>query len=246
MMILGRRRRRRLLFARYQGALATRGSVPFTLVTAGDSLTDMDAANIEGIGWVPRLARKIRTDNGEPVSFYDIGGEMAGWDASPTATPGIHVVNLGTSGRTSYNYIGNSTSRNYINLVAACPDLVAHMIGVNNYSFTSWTPVDVAGDIASRIDAIDASLIAAGADIPVHIVMVEPRRTTPVEGKDPAWWDQYGVELRRIVAARPLKAVLIDVDGAFGDTEGLRGGDGIHLTADGYELVASTVYAALT
>lgn len=226
---------------KWKNTLETWEDSPVVIAVAGDSLTDMDAASIESSGWSPRLARKISSQIGAPVSFYD-AGESPTWDPSPTREAGVHLVNVALSGRTSYSYLsGNALA----NLIASRPHLVTHQIGVNNYSFTSNSPVQVVNDIAGRVAKIDADLLALGHPAPIHALMVQPRRTPAMPERAADWWDVYSQELRALAGKDMERRILVDVDSAFADGEGLRTSDGIHLTAEGYELTASVVFDAL-
>ena len=228
--------------ASWRSRLASTDRMNAVLVAVGDSLTDMDATSIDSTGWTANLARQLIPHTPGAVSFYDVG-HLPEW--APSWGPvGLHVVNVAISGRTSYSYITLHESMPQI--VAAGPTVVMHMIGMNDYNFTGRTPVEVADEIVKRMGMVDTALSDAGKELPTHVVMVEPRDTSPRPEQPADWWDVYVAELARIVKADEERRVLANIDAAFGNDTGLRGSDDIHLTTAGYQRVADTMHELLT
>lgn len=235
--------------ARWRGALAGPETAPIVLVAAGDSLTDMGGTSMTSTGWTSRLAVKLREATGKTTYFQDAG---EGGDLTAPTEPGLHMVNAATSGRTSSNYLTHVPwltdplvdTRGAI--AAMHPHIVMHMVGMNDYQFTEGAPSGVADNIAYRASWIDKHVESLGGVAPVHLILVEPRKTLPQDAVRPAdWWDNYGAELGRIVAESPKNRILVNVDAAFGSESGLRSDDGVHLTDAGYERTAQTVYSTL-
>lgn len=210
------------------------------LVTCGDSLTDMDATTLASPGWPSTLARSLADTAGVDAYFYDVNDDV--WTPPWGGVPGLHVVNMARSGTTSGSYLSEGRAAT---IAAMRPDIVTHMIGMNDSNFTNQTPAQVAREIAGRSGWIDTKAEILGYAAPVHVVMVEPRDKSPNPDKPHDWWDRYSVEMANLVASESDRMVLADIDAAFGGDTGLRGSDDIHLTAAGYQRVADTMHELL-
>ena len=229
------------ILAPWRAKLGSASVSPAVLVTCGDSLTDMDATTLDSPGWSSTLARSLAGTAGVDAHFYDVHDDT--WTPPWGNSPGLHVMNVAVSGTTSYSYLKDARTGV---IAAARPDVVTHMIGMNDSNFTTRTPAQVAEDILKRSGWIDAKAELLGHAAPVHVVMVEPRDASPKPESPPDWWDRYSVEMANLVASESGRMVLADIDAAFGDDEGLRGGDDIHLTTAGYQRVADTMHELLT
>lgn len=227
--------------APWRAKLGSASASPAVLVTCGDSLTDMDAASLSSPGWAPTLARMLAGDPGVTAHYYDVSETT--WTVPWDDSPGLHVANIAASGATSYNYLTDARAEV---IASTRPDIVTHMIGMNDSNFTSRTPAQVAEEILNRSGWIDTKAELLGYAAPVHAVMVEPRDASPKPEKPHDWWDRYSIEMANLVASESDRMVLADIDAAFGDDTGLRSSDDIHLTAAGYQRVADTMHELLT
>lgn len=228
------------LLTTWRAKLSSATTGQAVLVTCGDSLTDMDATTLASPGWSSTLARSLADTAGVDAHFYDVHDNT--WTPPWGNSPGLHVMNVAVSGATSYNYLPDART----GVIAATrPDVVTHMIGMNDSNFTSRTPTQVAEEILNRSGRIDMKAELLGYAAPVHVVMVEPRDASPKPEKPHDWWDRYSVEMANLVASESDRMVLADIDAAFGDDTGLRSSDDIHLTAAGYQRVADTMHGLL-
>ena len=224
-------------------ALAARNETTCRIVALGSSTTQgYNATNQEG--YVHMLARKIQTAYPSSTGTEIPVGTLAGGFA-PVTAPGVQVVNFGSGGSTSANYLDTGTS-NYTNNIAALqPSMVIHMIGSNDWN-TDVPPAAYKTNVTAAIDAINAVLTVPC----VHVLIHQHSR---YQATAPAYpFTAYRDALREIALANPQTVVHIDMGPDFArlgvptpDDFALLDTDLIHLTDRGHSFLAEALRVRL-
>lgn len=122
----------------------------------------------------------------------------------------------------------------------AQPDVVLIMLGTNDARDPAWDPVAYEEQLTAFVEEYQQ------LDSAPEVHLLTPPPVVGTAGAlDPAVISEQVRPAVRDVAAA-TDAGLIDVHAALEDRPDLMGPDGVHPTAEGYELIATTVHEALT
>jgi lysophospholipase L1-like esterase len=145
----------------------------------------------------------------------------------------ITVLNEGLGGERVIASIGRFKAA----LAADHPEAVLLMHGINDMN----APED--GRIQSAVDALEELVkLARDAGLPTFVATLPPFGNGP-KASCPECVEPYNERIRSMAAAK--KAVLVDVEAAWGNGTGLMGADGIHPTEAGYEVIAEAFFQAI-
>jgi lysophospholipase L1-like esterase len=249
----------------YQPATTTGGTTPVTVVCTPGTGTSFSAGTTSVLctasdsggrqascafgvtvtSVTPRLLKTRFMTFGDSLTEGDISSIPLSLDAGPHSYPStlrrlltlrytaqtVTVVNEGVGGE----HAASSFDRLEGALRAHNPEAVLLMHGVNDLNATL--------SVQSTFEAVDELVdIARDAGLTTFVATLPPLGPGP-KAACPACVAPLNQQIRSMAAARG--AFLVDVHAAWGGQSGLMGGDGIHPTPAGYEVIAQAFFDAI-
>lgn len=207
-------------------AIAKLDSRPLAVVFAGSSSTSATP------GYTTPLARLLQeTWRGTYSSMQ----RSTTADFEEVTGPGVHVYNAGIAGTLAQTYLDEPMMDKIASLN---PAVVNHMIGSNDW-YWAVPQATYKAEIEARLDYLDAAIPSPHQHVLVH---QHDRQDAP---QAPSDWQDYADTLQTLADERP-NVVFLDLSEPFRlaggptpDPLSLISGDGVHLTARGYQVMVS-------
>lgn len=186
--------------------LSTSRRRPLKVLVLGHSYVAGIGADRPENRWVNQLALKLQASypSGIPGFEHPVRLLSDGAAAVPLL-PGVAVVNGGISGAYSNSYTPSGTLTNVTTLQ---PEIVIHMIGVNDYglgvpkaSYKTW--------LAAAIDAVSAACTIS----PVHILV--DQFAAPLTQNPTYPWTNFMEAMRELAEERPSSVGYVNANKAF-------------------------------
>jgi len=228
----------------WHAGLARRHVYPARVIFTGSSTTFGLNATSPFMQYTYRIARATQAVYSSGIPGYEKPVVATG-NGYPTLdpNPGVQFYVSAAGGLTSENFI-NDVNRPFMTWTRPC--LMMHMIGSNDSLDAeeyAVTPEDYEENIATNIDAIDATVTSPITHVLVHTY----RRSGVTAGK----WKLYLDALHRIAATRP-NVMVVDISGEYerfdhlgDDPMNIIDTDLVHQTDAGHALMADLLLKAL-
>lgn len=207
-------------------AIAKLDSRPLAVVFAGSSSTYATP------GFTTSLGRRLQeTWRGDYSSIQ----RSSTAEFSEVTSAGVHVYNAGVTGTLASTYLDNPMMDK---IAAMNPGLINHMIGSNDW-YWAVPQATYKANLEARLDYLDAAIPSPHQHVLVH---QHDRQDDP---QAPSNWQDYADTLQTLADERP-NVVFLDLSEPFRlaggptpDPLNLISGDGVHLTARGYQVMVS-------
>lgn len=231
----------------FRAALALRANNRVTWLACGGSNTAGKGVTAAQ-AWPAKLATAIQkqwpSTTGAEAATIANGGTLG--EAGQ-----FQMVNMGRSDTHALNYLVDADLTFIAN---AKPQIVSHSVGSVEYG-SQWTPQLLKAKIQHQMQKIDDALVAAGADVPMHVVIQHPVRGD-VNAKTALFqWGSYRRALWDLAESAP-RVLFVDLQsegealglgGAIStDPLGLRQANSVDFSAAGHTVLADLIFATLT
>lgn len=223
-------------------SVSRRQSVPIMFL--GHSyVAGLNSTKVEN-SWVGQLAAKLQA--AYPSGIYGWENPIKPFNINTvTTTQGLQIYNGGISGSYSNNYV---TAAVQTKLTAVQPQIVFHMIGINDFNL-GVLKADFKSFLTQSMDLVNASLTVP----PVHILVDQfhpPSKQNPVSP-----WSHFQEVMDELSRENPTSIVYIPVAEAFTEAQATGFGaldpydlidtDNLHPTNEGHALIAQKVATEL-
>lgn len=221
--------------------LAAVNTSALVIVAAGDSTANGGHVSEASLRWVNRLAARIQAAHPKYSGSDPAVKTLAEAVSSPPSGAGVHMVNAGVGSTYASNYLTSTTGPQ---VAALNPDLVIHMVGVNDFYY------DVAvstykTNLINRIAQLDTDASTPPKHLLVHVHRAFSAGITDGTAHE---WQEYGAAMAEIAAAQS-NVEYLDLDvwfrmtGVLGtsDPAGMIVADQVHMSIPGHAMTADAI-----